>query len=261
MRDETLARASAGELARIRGVLFDLDDTVLTHGVLTRRAYDALWSLRDAGLRLVAVTGRPSAWGEVVARQWPVDAAITENGAVLLRRSGRGLDRVEACLPDERRERRERLEALVHDVAQHVPEVSLTDDVHGRISDVTWDVGERVTLGESVVRRLVDVIAMHGARSTRSSVHVHATFDGDDKASGVVRYLVSLGEDATSARFEHAFIGDSGNDAACFAAFDLTVGVANVAAHLRRLVVPPRYVTEGERGEGFAEFAHALLTR
>ena len=44
--------------------------------------YDALWDLSDAGLRLVAVTGRPSGWGEVIARQWPIDGAVTENGAV-----------------------------------------------------------------------------------------------------------------------------------------------------------------------------------
>ena len=41
------------EGARIEGLLFDLDDTFLTHGRLTRGAYDALWDLHDAGLKLV----------------------------------------------------------------------------------------------------------------------------------------------------------------------------------------------------------------
>jgi len=46
-----------GDARGLVGVLFDLDDTVLSHGVLTREAYDAIWSMHEAGLRLVAVTG------------------------------------------------------------------------------------------------------------------------------------------------------------------------------------------------------------
>ena len=55
------------EAAHLRGLFFDLDDTVLTRGVLTRCAYDALWNMHDAGLVLVAVTGRPFGWAEVIA--------------------------------------------------------------------------------------------------------------------------------------------------------------------------------------------------
>ena len=126
------------EARAIRGVLFDLDDTLLTHGVLTREAYDALWDLRDAKLRLVAVTGRPSGWGEVIARQWPIEAAVTENGAVVVHRDGRGVARFERCTESERRARRIRLARLVEDARRDVPEARLTDDVDARRSDVTW---------------------------------------------------------------------------------------------------------------------------
>jgi len=44
------------EARSLRGVLFDLDDTVLTAGQLTLEAYVAMWNLHDAGLDLVAVT-------------------------------------------------------------------------------------------------------------------------------------------------------------------------------------------------------------
>ena len=67
MRD--LSELTVDEARSLRGLLFDLDDTFLSHGLLTREAYGALWKLADAKLRLVAVTGRPSGWGEVVARQ------------------------------------------------------------------------------------------------------------------------------------------------------------------------------------------------
>jgi len=142
---------------------------------------------------------------------------------------------------------------------EDVPEAALTDDVHGRVSDMTWDIGERVTLPESTVQRVQATIRDSGARTTRSSVHVHATFDSDDKASGVVRLLGTMGDDVTAALSNYVFVGDSGNDAACFAAFANTVGVANVRAHVGRMSVPPRYVTTEAMGAGFAELARTLL--
>jgi len=247
----------------LRGVLFDLDDTLLSHGVLTRAAYDALWSLAEAGLRLIAVTGRPSGWGEVIARQWPIDAAVTENGAIVVAKDGSGVSRFDPCDERERRARRTRLAEIVRDVERVVPEARLTDDVDARRADVTWDIGERMRLPDDRVAAILRVIQGAGARSFASSVHVHATFDPDDKASGTLGYLVrAFGEDAgaaTAARY--AFVGDSGNDAACFAAFRVTFGVANVRRHLPRILVPPKYVAQSEMGAGFAEIAAVLLER
>jgi HAD superfamily hydrolase (TIGR01484 family) len=257
-----LADLDAGEARRLRGLLFDLDDTVLSHGVLERAAYDALWSLHDAGLALVAVTGRPVAWGDVVARQWPVVGCICENGAVFVVRDGAGASRHDEHAGSERRERRERLGALVERVRQRVPDARPTGDAAMRVSDVTWDVGERVRLPADRVAAVVALIVAAGARWSLSSVHLHATFDGADKASGAVRFCATeLGEDegAVSARF--AFVGDSGNDGPCFAAMHTTFGVANVRTSLGRLSVPPRYVARAAMGQGFAEIAAEILRK
>jgi HAD superfamily hydrolase (TIGR01484 family) len=259
---QPLACLSDDEARRLRGVLFDLDDTVLTHGVLTRVAYEALWNLRDAGLRLVAVTGRPSGWGEVLARQWPIDGCVTENGAVSIVPQGHGIGRRDSCDDAERRARRVRLARLVEHVREVVPEARLTDDVDLRRSDVTWDVGERVRLPEDRVRAIRHEIAAAGARWSQSSVHLHATFDSDDKASGALRFCArELGEEPGASLWRFAFAGDSGNDAACFAAFRTTFGVANVRASLGALSVPPRYVAASSMGDGFAEIAAEILRR
>jgi len=255
-----LADLDAERARRLRGLLFDLDDTLLSHGLLTRAAYGALWDLKDAGLHLVAVTGRPSGWGEVVARQWPIDGVVTENGAVHVVREGAGVARRQACDDAERRRRRIRLAQLVEDVRSIVPEARLTDDVDARLSDVTWDIGERQRLPAERVDLIASAIVAAGARTTRSSVHVHATFDADDKASGAIAFLGrELGEDAGSALARYAFAGDSGNDAACFGAFRTTFGVANVRLHLARLAVWPRFVAKSPMGDGFVEIAEAIL--
>jgi HAD superfamily hydrolase (TIGR01484 family) len=247
---------------RVRGLLFDLDDTLLTHGVLTGEAYDALWSLHDAKLHLVAVTGRPSGWGEVLVRQWPIDGVVSENGAVHVVREGGGILLRERCSESERRSRKSRLAHLVDHVRERVPEARLSDDVGARRSDITWDIGERDKLPLDRVDLIASMIVGAGARTTRSSVHLHATFDEDDKASGAVEFVGrAFGVDPGAALATFAFIGDSGNDAACFAAFATTFGVANVKAHVARLSVPPRFVADGEMGKGFAEVARALVAR
>jgi HAD superfamily hydrolase (TIGR01484 family) len=253
---------SSDVASRLVGLLFDLDDTLLSHGLLTRVAFDALWRLRDAGLKLVAVTGRPSGWGEVLARQWPIDGCVTENGAVYFVRSGVTVIRRDGCSEAERSDRRKRLARLVERVHEVVPDARLTDDVHARRSDVTWDVGESTKLPEPRVQAIVREIEAAGARWSQSSVHLHATFDADDKASGAVRFCVrELGEEPGGALTRFAFVGDSGNDASCFAAFRTTFGVANVRASLRRLSVPPRYVAAESMGAGFAEVASAILDK
>lgn len=255
-----LATMPREEAASLTGLLFDLDDTLLSHGLLEEAAYASLFAMKRAGLRLVAVTGRPSGWGEVIARQWPIDGVVTENGPVCVYREGQHVVRDEHCSADERRSRRIRLGSIVESVRVRVPEARLTDDVDARVSDVTWDVGERVRLPEDRIAEIMAVIVAHGARTTRSSVHVHASFDVEDKASGVVGFLGRrFGEDPGRALFRYAYVGDSGNDAPCFAAFRTTVGVANVRSAIARLAVPPRYVTTAERGKGFVELANALV--
>ena len=55
------------------------------------------------------------------------------------------------------------------------------------------------------------------------------------------------------------YVGDSTNDQLMFEAFANSVGVANIARFVPKLAHLPRYVTQGERGAGFAEVVAAIL--
>ena len=68
-------------LAAVKGVLTDIDETVSTESRLTAEAYGALEALKQAGLLVIPVTGRPAGWCDLIARFWPVDAVVGENGA------------------------------------------------------------------------------------------------------------------------------------------------------------------------------------
>ena len=214
--------------------------------------------MHEAGLRLVAVTGRPSGWGEVIVRQWPIDGAVTENGAVHVVRDGKGVAArrstatTAAVARASRAPRSPRRDGREGDARACASPTTY----HARRSDVAWDIGERERLEPSVVAELARLVVAAGARTTRSSVHLHASYERDDKASGAIRFVhARFGDDDGAALHRWAFVGDSGNDAACFAAFKTTFGVENVRAYARVLSVPPRWIAPSKRGAGFAEIA------
>jgi len=255
-----LSSLQPAEAVRLSGILFDLDDTFLDDGMLTEKAYAALHRVWRAGLRLVAVTGRPAGWGEVMARQWPVHAVVTENGAVALQREGGVLSRWERADEATRRSRRIRIAGAFETLRRRIPEVRMSDDSHARTSDLALDIGESQRVPADVVATIEASARELGMRTFVSSVHLHLTLDPFDKATGTVAFLHDrFGDDPTSARLRYAYIGDSGNDAACFFAFATSFGVANVAPSLPRLSVTPRYVATSAKGAGFAEICSRIL--
>lgn len=248
---------SPKEVRGIVAVLFDIDDTVLSHGQLTVEALDALYRMKAAGKLLIGVTGRPLAWGQVLARQWPVDGMVTENGIVAAVKRGERITVVDRLSPEARQNTRRVLLARAQELQAQFPALQPTDDISGRWADYTFDIAEGTTVPQEVVNAAMAHARRQGLRVTRSSIHLHLSLDADDKASGALRFLAAeYGMDPTRARDSCAFIGDSENDAACFAAFKTTVGVANLRG---RFSVNPRYLTSKPAGSGFAEFAHALL--
>lgn len=241
----------------LHGVLFDLDDTLLDHGALTEVAYASLHRLRASGLRLLAVTGRPSGWGEVLTNMWPIDGMVTENGTIALLARGRTVDVLDEVDAATRVKRCVLRDALVSSIRQRFPYISPAADVHLRRSDYTFDIGETRTIAPADVDPIEAFARSRGARTVRSSVHLHVCYDGSDKGSGAVRAVVhAFGQDATTARARFAFIGDSENDEPAFGAFLTTVGVSNLRG---RPTVAPKYRTTAERGRGFAEFADRIV--
>ena|SRR5690606_13883581 len=244
---------------RVQAVLFDIDDTVLDHGRLGQSSLAALYRLQAAGLLAIGVTGRPVTWGQVLVRQWPVGGMVTENGALWVVRSDNRILTLDRLTSVQREQRRQRLLDLVAAMRREFPEAMPADDATSRVSDFTFDIGETVDASIERIAEMSQFARERGARVTRSSIHLHVTYDADDKASGVLRFLSHVfDKDPTASRYECAFISDSENDAPCFAAFQTTVAVANYRG---RPSVPPRFVTSGRMGTGFCEFVDRLLER
>ena len=78
---KALSTFSADSRRELLGVFLDIDDTLTTDGRLTAEAYRALEALAAGGLLTVPITGRPAGWCDHIARMWPVNGVVGENGA------------------------------------------------------------------------------------------------------------------------------------------------------------------------------------
>lgn len=247
----------------IRGVLTDIDDTLSTEGRLTAEAYAALERLRAAGKLVIPVTGRPAGWCDHIARMWPVDAVVGENGAFYMHydAKARRLVRRFAVPGTERRANRAKLATIGEKILAAVPGAALASDQRYREADLAIDFREDVApLPRAAIDRIVAMMEAEGLTAKVSSIHVNGWFGRYDKLA-MTRTLFAeiFGLDLDAERDRYVFAGDSPNDAPMFAFFPNAVGVANVRAFADRIATLPAYITTNEAGAGFAELAAVLL--
>lgn len=258
------SRAPTTALAAVQGVLTDIDDTLTRDGRLDPAARVALDRLQARGVPVVAVTGRPLGWSlpfvQPGPETWPVAAIVAENGAVALRRDGGGVHVEYAQDEATRRRNAERLKHVAARILRDVPGAHLARDSAGRVTDIAVDHGEFAKLDAVQIEEVLAIMRSEGMNASVSSIHVNGWYGEHDKWSGacwVVERLFGRALDGETQRW--IYVGDSTNDQAMFRRFDLSVGVANLLQFADRLQAWPHYLAEGERGEGFAQVARALL--
>jgi len=260
-----------GRARAVRGVLTDIDDTLTRDGAITADALAALRQLRAAGLHVIAVTGRSMGWSEPFARTWPVDAIVAENGAVALFRVPSGDPAADGGAADDlivdyaqdastRERNAPRLRAAAARVLCEVPGAALAADSAGLVTDIAVDHAEHARLDADAVARVVALLRADGLTATVSSIHVNAWFGSHDKVSGARRIVRRLyGIDLEDEAERWLAVGDSPNDQALFGRFSASVGVANLRRWAASMEIWPTYLTDGERGAGFAEVARRLV--
>ncbi|MFL5338350.1 MAG: HAD-IIB family hydrolase [Geminicoccaceae bacterium] len=258
-----LALWPVAERRRVDIVLTDIDDTLTLNGRLPAVAYGALEQLAEAGCKVVPITGRPAGWCDHIARMWPVDGVVGENGALWFRYDPERRCLVRRFLADEatRRANRAKLDALAARILHEVPGTALASDQLYREADLAIDFCEDVRpLPDSEVARIVGLFEAAGCTAKVSSIHVNGWFGSYDKLT-MTRLLMAeafgINLDADPHRF--VFIGDSPNDQPMFSYFPASVGVANLRRFLPSLTSPPRWLAQAEGGHGFAELASLLL--
>lgn len=264
------SQATRTELGQIVGICFDIDDTFSSRGKITAEAFSALWRLREAGYGLVPVTGRPAGWCDHIARFWPVDAVVGENGAFSFQMEGGVRRRLDTPGADPAGPAR--LAALAESIRARFPHAIWASDQKYREFDLAIDICEDVPAWPAAdVQSLIALCHRAGAHAKLSSVHVNTWFGEFDKRRGLKNWfdqgcpgLASDRRDAARQaqlrNWDHwIYVGDSPNDEPLFEVFKHSVGVANLASYLDRLTHPPKWITAAESGTGFSELANTLL--
>ncbi len=269
IRPLPLSSWPVAQRAGITGLITDIDDTLTLDGQLMPEARAALEQLQQAGVAVLAVTGRPVGWSlRLLAAQargqgrpWPLLGIVAENGAVALRAHADGsvekLYRTDAAT---RQSHYARLQAALEEVERHMPQARRSRDSEGRETDIAIDHSEFEKLSADEIAQVVQRLQGHGLRVTVSSIHINAWLGDHDKWVGACWAVQAWLNRLLPSELDHwVYVGDSSNDEVMFRQMRYCVGVANLAPFLPQLAHAPGYICQAERGAGFAELVHALL--
>ena len=247
----------------IRYVLTDIDDTLTNHGRLPAAVFGAMERLKAAGIPTIPITGRPAGWCDHIARMWPVEGLVGENGAFYFRYDVSRKKMLRRYFkPDEQRAAdRRRLAKLRDQILRQIPGCRVSADQAYREADLAIDICEDIPrLPQEDIDAIVACFTRAGARAKVSSVHINGWFGDYDKLTmtGILfedvfdRRLADIKEQVI-------YTGDSPNDAPMFAYFPNAVGVANILNFNGQLECYPTWMVKREGGYGFAEMVDILL--
>jgi HAD superfamily hydrolase (TIGR01484 family) len=152
------------------------------------------------------------------------------------------------------------MQQVLAQIEREVPGARRATDSPGRETDIAIDHSEFTHLPQEAIDHAVRIMRNADMNATVSSIHINGWFGDHNKLEGarwIVRELFGRNLDAEIDRW--VYVGDSTNDQVMFEHFPHSVGVANIARFVPQLTHRPRFVTQGERGAGFAEVARAVL--
>jgi len=248
----------------LTGIFFDIDDTFTFQGKIEAKAFQALWEAKESGLKTVPITGRPAGWCDHIARMWPVDGVVGENGAFYFwhDETARKL-RKKFMDPDgAREEKRRRLAAVKQEILTSVPGAALASDQLYREADLAIDYCEDVpALPWEDVERICAIFRKHGATCKVSSIHVNGWFGTYSKLDMTKTFVQERwNQDLDGVKERFLFCGDSPNDEPMFAYFPQSAAVKNIHRFREHMKHLPAYVADHEGSEGFAQIVGTILT-
>jgi len=242
----------------VKALFSDLDGTLTTSGHIEVATVVAMEKLVSAGVPVIIVTGRPAGWGHTFMGLTDVSAVVAENGAVIFTRERGRVIRAYGIEEDEIKGHRRQMSAVVRQIMADIPGARLSVDSAYREVDLAIDWNEDSTLSVNQAQEIVDRLRGMGFNASRSSVHINFGPPGFDKLTAC-QILAKELYGATDLD-EFVFVGDSLNDEVCFSGFARSVGVSNTKEVWETLEDKPKYITEGEEGEGVRELVEHLLT-
>ncbi|MBU8848405.1 MAG: HAD-IIB family hydrolase [Desulfobacterales bacterium] len=243
-------------------LLTDIDDTITHKGRIPACAFQALEDLGKVGIKVVPITGRPAGWCDHIARMWPVDGVVGENGAFYFVYDiyEKKMMRRYFKTAQDREQDQKKLAAIKQKILSAIPGCVVSADQPYREADLAIDFAEDVhPLPQTDIDRIVDIFEQSGATAKISSIHVNGWFGAYDKLSMTkIMFREIFKTDLDEIKENVIYVGDSPNDEPMFEYFPNSVGVANVLEFFDRLVFKPAWITKDEGGFGFTQLVKVL---
>ena len=208
-------------------------------------------------MKVIPVTAAPAGWCDQMARMWPVDGVISENGGLFIQRDGeRGVKRTFWHSDPKRRAISNQLAAIGRHIVQLVPSAMLADDQVFRLTSLAFAQPD----SEADGRVLVAAMRKAGLDVTVNNLWILGWIGAYDKLAMARRAMAEAYNIDIDANPDAVlYCGDSTNDAPMFGFFRHTVGVSSVRRYLSEIPILPNWITEGPGGDGFVEVADALI--
>lgn len=224
---------TASAIKPLRALATDFDGTIAHNGTVDESTLLALRRLRDAGFRLILVTGRElNELQATFPELMMFDLAVVENGAVLFHPDSGKVETLVEPPPSE-------FVARLHERKMPLQV--------GKAIVATWEPHEQAVL--EVIKEMgleLQVIFNKGAVMILPS--------GMNKAAGLLAALKQLELEPA----EVAGVGDAENDHAFLEICGLSVAVANALPAIREKV---NMVTVRDHGAGVVELVDHLLEK
>lgn len=244
------------DVEKIRAILFDLDGTFVSKEVIESEAYNRLEKLQNSGIKTIAVTGRPAGWCDLIARWWPVDAVVGENGAFFYKKANKKIIRETYHSLDSLSKYQGKLRVLFNKILEKYSGLKLASDQPFRDWDIAIDITEEVNVDIDVALDIIKICENEGAKAAISNIHVNIWFGDYNKEMMSLKVLDEYGLVNSDA----IYIGDSPNDSPMFGCFPLSVGVNSVIKYEKIIDNLPNYVTKADGSEGFIELVDFIFS-
>ncbi len=261
-QSKNLQSLSSLKKENLKYILCDIDDTLTNEGKLFSEAYDSLWRLNRSGYKIIPITGRPAGWCEMIARFWPVEGVVGENGAFYFFYAENKMQRSYTQTEAERNKNLTKLLKVRDQILNEVPGSAVASDQFCRTVDLAIDFCEDVqALTNPDIQKIVQIFKSFGAEAKVSSIHVNGWFGDHDKLTTALKFLKDRYNLVNTSELmaQVLFVGDSPNDEPMYAFFEKTVGVKNIENYLAQMQFKPRYICTEKGGLGFTELTSYLI--
>ena len=251
-----LSEINRKRFRKIKILMFDLDGTFISNDSLKSSTYRCLEKLKNTKIKTVVVTGRSAGWCDLIARWWPVNSVIGENGALSYSLLDGKIDRQFFDDNINLEKSREILELLFDEIKANFGEIHLASDQPFRQWDLALDISEENNLSLERVREIFDFCISKGVNAAISNIHLNIWCGNYTKCDMALKIL----DNWNIKLDECVYIGDSPNDSPMFKKFPFSVGVKSVLKYSDLMQDYPLYVTERDGNQGFEDLVDSILS-